>query len=254
MASEGNIVLAVETRGFRHLRELLLQLQARISGRPPVQRADTATPACPDAVFYGRSQARTMWPPGHSLVELLLVVAMLGLLASLAIPPYLGSLHQAKRTETAATLRAIGQAWQSWRLDQHGAIPAGRGRHFAGELRPVAHERLVEALVPHYLPDVPAVDAWGNALAFVAAREPHSPAQMAICSGGRDGRPAACPGGELTSESPAGDYGADIIWTPGALLYRPGAAGTPGPPGSKGWAPPDPSPWLEGDPHTSTGG
>ena len=54
---------------------------------------------------------------GFTLVEIMIVVAIIGLLASIAIPSFVRARLQAQRTGCISNLRAIDGAKEGWGLD-----------------------------------------------------------------------------------------------------------------------------------------
>jgi len=80
---------------------------------------------------------------GFTLVEIMIVVAIIGLLAAIAIPNFVNARTRAQTTACISNLRNIDGAKQQWALDQHKSnsdTPAGSdiqpymGRGTAGEL------------------------------------------------------------------------------------------------------------------------
>jgi general secretion pathway protein G len=75
--------------------------------------------------------------PGFTLVELLVVLAIVALLASLALPRYLGSLEHAKQQALAENLRATREAIGHFYEDQ---------RRFPDSLQELVDKRYLRAL------------------------------------------------------------------------------------------------------------
>jgi prepilin-type N-terminal cleavage/methylation domain-containing protein/prepilin-type processing-associated H-X9-DG protein len=60
---------------------------------------------------------------GFTLVEMLVVIAIVGVLASMVLPGVRGARRMADRIEAAAKMKTIGVAINQYRLDHHGALP-----------------------------------------------------------------------------------------------------------------------------------
>lgn len=77
---------------------------------------------------------RTHAQRGFSLIELVIAVAILAIVASLAYPSFMGSVRKGRRAEAFAALSAVQQAQERWRAnnaayasDLTAAAPAGLG-------------------------------------------------------------------------------------------------------------------------------
>src|SRR5262245_37680704 len=127
---------------------------------------------------------------GFSLIELLIVVAIIGIIASMLIPNMLDAMQKAKQKRTMADMRITGGAMFSWLTDQVGAAAAGQSNSTIdlgdyGGLKTVAV--LSTILVPQYLQDVPIKDGWKSPYDYyLNTANPHSQHVMAIRSRGRN--------------------------------------------------------------------
>ncbi len=99
-----------------------------------------------------------------TLIELLLVLAILGVLMAMAIPNLLGRQQHANSDVTRGSIVGIEQALQMYQLDHQGSVPTTRE----------GLETLVKQVNQHdnrwrgpYLKKLPT-DAWGSAFEYLA--------------------------------------------------------------------------------------
>jgi len=89
---------------------------------------------------------------GFSLIELLIVVAIIGIIATIAVPQLLDAIDRARQRRTMADMRNIATANGTYRVDEGVYAPA------------------LSDLVPTYMQVIPANDAWVSTTASRAAR------------------------------------------------------------------------------------
>lgn len=131
---------------------------------------------------------------GFSLIELLIVMAVIGIMATIAVPQLLQAYDRSRQRKTMADMRSIAGANGTYRVDNGGYASA-----FAD-------------LAPDYLSSVPGTDAWGNGFAYSGSR-----ANYTLTSFGLDG--AAGP----AAPSPWYDepFEVDLVVTNGTFTQAP---------------------------------
>ncbi len=61
--------------------------------------------------------ARAVPPRGFTLIEVIIVVAVLGILAAVALPSFLDSIRKGRRSEAMGALAQVQQAQERWRAN-----------------------------------------------------------------------------------------------------------------------------------------
>ena len=121
---------------------------------------------------------------GFSVLELLVVGAVIAVIAAIAIYNYMAALNRAKQKRTVNDIRVLAQAWEARATDTNSYGVAG----FTFPGTDVPYAALAAALRPTYLRDIPQVDGWLRPLQFgVEAGTDGSRGGYAIRSAGRDG-------------------------------------------------------------------
>lgn len=142
----------------------------------------------------------------------LVLIAVLGIVAAIAIPNFLNAVNRGRQKRTAADLRTIAVAIDTWAVEHGTYPPAGTASELPGFLAAPAAE-------------LPMTDGWGHALAYSCWQEdPASPGcdSYVMVSPGADGvlehtRLEEYPRDLITTER----FDADIVLRDGAFVQLP---------------------------------
>jgi type II secretion system protein G len=149
---------------------------------------------------------------GFTLVELLIVVAIIGLLAAIAIPNLIAALNRAKQKRTMADMRAIASAWEARAIEVGGYAPSAAGIEVCCAEQLEA-EDIRGMLVPTFIKSVSHRDAWDSEWEFATNEGGND---YMIRSYGR--------GGERDTEMTGGAtqyFDCDIIFSNGSFVQYP---------------------------------
>ncbi len=152
----------------------------------------------------GERRARRK-PAGFTLIELLIVVAIIGLLASIALPNLMRAMNKAKQARTLADMKAIGNALESYAVENN-TYPKGLTN---------ANSQILSGYVSRYLQTVPPADGWNNSWHIDTNAQG---TVYTITSYGADGASGTNPGG------PTADFNCDIIFTNNSFYQWPQGA------------------------------
>lgn len=152
---------------------------------------------------------------GFTVIELLVVGAIIAIIGAIAIYSYMNALNRAKQKRTMNDIRVIATAWEARASDTNSYDVAGAAYTFPTES--ITYAQLTAALRPTYLRDIPRMDGWLRPLQFaVQPGAAGSPGGYAIRSAGRDG--------QYSSEYEAAvtdDPDCDLVWANGGFIVYP---------------------------------
>lgn len=129
----------------------------------------------------GAATARRARLRGFTLLELLVVVAIIGLLAAYVGPRYFSQLGKSETTVAKAQIEAFGKALDQYRLDV-GRYPTTEQSLAALVANPAIEKKWNG---PYLSKDIPA-DPWSNPYRY---RNPGPKGEFEILSYGKDGLP-----------------------------------------------------------------
>ena len=161
---------------------------------------------------------------GFTLIEILVTIAIIGLIAVFVIPNFLDSLNKAKQKRTMADIHETGKAMISWLTGQMGAAGAGAQSLGISEYgSEIETDDLSALLVPNYIARVPEHDAWGHDYEyFLKVDDLLAGRVMLIRSPGFDGQFS---GDSYTLEPfVTTDFNQDIVWADGIFIRWPAGA------------------------------
>jgi type IV pilus assembly protein PilA len=167
---------------------------------------------------------------GFTLIEVLIVVAVIGIIVAMMIPNLLDALQKAKQKKSIADMRIVGTAMFSWLTDQAGAAAAGTAASplpvqlaqvdltTYGTQHPASS--LVTVLVTQYIEAIPELDGWQTPYHYYLRTDnPSANHVMAIRSLGRK---RVSEGNTYTfGEFDPTDYDRDIVWADGYFIRAP---------------------------------
>jgi len=138
---------------------------------------------------------------GFTLVELLVVVAVIGIISAIAMPNLLNALDKSKQKKTMSDVRTIGVAVEAYATDASN-YPNGV----------VGWSNLKAIIDPYFIKSPPDTDGWNN---IWDASTTVGGTNYTVASYGRDGFPSARGGGPTT------DFNCDIVFSQGHFFQWP---------------------------------
>ena len=145
------------------------------------------------------------------LVVGLIVVAIIGILAAIAIPNLLTAMQRSKQKRTMADIRSVAVAAEAYATDKREYPKAAS----VGGLEP--------ALSPTYIQTLPTKDGWGNDFRYECWNESDGTAcqSYAIGSAGKDGLFEHESLRDYESGGATEKFDSDIVFTNGAFVQYP---------------------------------
>jgi type II secretion system protein G len=131
---------------------------------------------------------------GFSLIELLIVVAIIGIIAAIAVPQLMNAMDRGRQRRSMADMRNIATANGTMRVDT--------GSYAAN----------LAALAPTYMQVAPANDGWGNGFVYSTGADTYT-----ITSQGSDGAAGPAPPATWINDP----YDPDIVLTDGQFTQAP---------------------------------
>jgi len=154
---------------------------------------------------------------GFTILEVLIVVAIIGIVAAIAIANYLNALQRTKQKRTMADIRSVAIAWESRAVDNKAYNAAAAP--FNVPPNAITYSDLTTLLAPTYMRNIPRQDGWGYNLDFTMDQPIGGPqaAAYAIRSPGRDGVFS----GNAYTAGPTTEFDCDIVYSGGAFVVWP---------------------------------
>lgn len=137
---------------------------------------------------------------GFTLIELMIALAVIGILAAIAIPGLQAALDKSKQRATMANLRSVGRAIEAYQVDV-GFLPDDGG----------GLTSLVAVLTPYQINVLPVEDAWGFPILYES-----SSANYSLTSYGKDG----IDGDDISPDSKY-DFTRDLVLSDGQFVASP---------------------------------
>lgn len=135
-------------------------------------------------VLLGLSSQRNHREAGFTLIEIMVVIAIIGILATLIVPNIMGRPDEARVTAAKHDVSTINQALKLYRLDI-GRYPTTEQGLKALVERPTSEPIPQNWKASGYLGQLPK-DPWGNAYSY---SNPGTRSEIDIVSYGADGKP-----------------------------------------------------------------
>ena len=145
---------------------------------------------------------------GYTLIELLIVVAIIGIIAAIAIPNLLSAIDKSKQKRSVADIRNIATGVETYLVD-NSHYPIATSMATISSLNPVSL-----GIQPNYLKVCPTRDGWGGSYRY-GSDSAGTGSDYTISSYGKDGAVSA------SSVGVTHDFDCDIIYQTGQFMSYP---------------------------------
>jgi prepilin-type N-terminal cleavage/methylation domain-containing protein len=152
---------------------------------------------------------------GFSLLELLIVVAIIAIVSGIVIYNYYISVQRARQKRTMADIRAIAGAWEA-RATDYRSYNAG----FTFPSTALSFNDMEMLLAPTYMKVIPDRDGWGHALEFGSDQAAGAAKQATIYSIRSAGGDGIYQGSSYTIGT-VDKFECDIVYSNGVFIAAP---------------------------------
>jgi type II secretion system protein G len=149
----------------------------------------------------GNRTAERTRASGFTLVELLIVVAIIGIISAIALPNLMNAIDKAKQKRTMGDMRGICTAIEAYATD-NANYPANQS----------AWSTIKVHLNPHFIREPPDEDGWSNGWDVATST---NGSDYSLSSFGKDGVLSSRSGGATT------DFDCDIVYSNGGFFQWP---------------------------------
>lgn len=176
-------------------------------------------------------QPRRARAHGFTLIEILIVVAIIGVIVAILIPNLLDSLQKAKQRRTVNDVRAVGSAWFSWVTDQLSAASAGSSAQtfdwddtWDEDLTAEELHEILRRGDMNYIVAVPDKDGWGGTYEYAWSGNAALVPTFGLRSLGKDQAVGPTPNPYPLGAFVTSNYDEDIVWVDGNFIRFPAGA------------------------------